>query len=39
MTLTSAPPAGNYTVTAPIAPVPGEKNTANNTQTFPVTFQ
>ena len=39
VTLTSSPPAGNYTVTATIAKVPGEKNTANNTLTFPVTFQ
>ena len=30
---------GNYTVTATIEPVPGEKNTANNTLSFPVTFQ
>ena len=30
---------GSYTVTATVAPVPGEKNTANNTLTFPVTFQ
>jgi hypothetical protein len=26
-------------VTATISPVPGEKNTANNTQSYPVTFQ
>ena len=37
--LSSSPPAGNYTVTATIEPVPGEKNTSNNTLTFPVTFQ
>jgi CARDB len=37
--LNSAPPAGNYTLTANISQVPGEKNTANNTLTFPVTFQ
>jgi hypothetical protein len=37
--LSSAPPAGNYTLTATVQPVPGEKNTANNTLTFPVTFQ
>ena len=37
--LSSAPPAGSYTVTATVQPVPGEKNAANNTQTFPVTFQ
>jgi hypothetical protein len=37
--LKSAPPAGSYTVTATVQPVLGEKNTANNTLTFPVTFQ
>jgi hypothetical protein len=37
--LSSAPPAGNYTLTATIAKVPGENNTTNNTLTFPVTFQ
>lgn len=37
--LGSSPPAGSYTVTATVEPVPGEKNTTNNTQTFPVTFQ
>jgi hypothetical protein len=37
--LSSSPPAGNYTLTAKIATVPGEKNSANNTLTFPVTFQ
>jgi hypothetical protein len=37
--LNSAPPAGNYTLTATIQPVPGEKNNSNNTLTFPVTFQ
>jgi hypothetical protein len=37
--LNSAPPAGNYTLTANVSQVPGEKNTANNTLTFPVTFQ
>jgi hypothetical protein len=37
--LSSAPPAGSAQVTATVAPVPGEKNTANNTLTFPVTFQ
>lgn len=37
--LKSAPPTGSYTLTATIQPVPGEKNTANNTLTFPVTFQ
>lgn len=39
VTLSSVPPAGNYTVTATVQPVPGEKNTPNNTLTFPVTFQ
>ncbi len=39
VTLSAAPPTGSYTVTATVAPVPGEKNTANNTLTFPVTFQ
>jgi hypothetical protein len=39
VTLGSSPPAGNYTVTATIAKVPGEKNANNNTLTFPVTFQ
>ncbi len=39
VTLTSAPPAGSYQVTATVAPVPGEKNVANNSLTFPVTFQ
>jgi hypothetical protein len=37
--LNQSPPAGNYTVTVTVNPVPGEKNTANNTQSFPVTFQ
>ena len=37
--LSSSPPAGNYTVTATIVPVRGEKTTSNNTLTFPVTFQ
>jgi hypothetical protein len=39
VTLNSSPPAGNYTVTATIGKVLGEKNVANNTLTFPVTFQ
>jgi hypothetical protein len=39
VTLGASPPAANSTVTATVAPVPGEKNTANNTLTFPVTFQ
>ncbi len=37
--LSSSPPAGSYTLTATVSPVPGEKNTSNNTLTFPVTFQ
>lgn len=37
--LSSAPPAGSYTVTATVQPVPGEKNASNNTMTFPVSFQ
>ncbi len=36
--LSSAPPAGSYTVTAQVVPVPGEKNAANNSLSFPVTF-
>lgn len=39
VTLNSSPPAGSYTLTAKIAKVPGEKNTDNNTLSFPVTFQ
>lgn len=39
VTLSGTPPKGSQTVTAQIAPVPGEKNTKNNTQTFPVNFQ
>ena len=37
--LTRSPPAGTYTVTVTVVPVPGEKNTANNTLSFPVQFQ
>lgn len=37
--LNSSPPAGSYTLTATISKVPGEKNTDNNTLSFPVTFQ
>jgi hypothetical protein len=37
--LGSAPSPGSHTLTATIEPVPGEKDTSNNTQTFPVTFQ
>jgi hypothetical protein len=39
VTLKSAPPTGSQTVTATVEPVPGEKNTANNTQSFQVSFQ
>jgi len=39
VTLNSSPPAGTYTVTAEVVPVPGETNTANNYLSFPVTFQ
>ena len=39
VTLGSAPSPGTYTVDATIEPVPGEKNTANNTLSFPITFQ
>ena len=39
VTLSSAPPAGNYTLTAQVVPVLGETKTDNNTLTFPVTFQ
>jgi hypothetical protein len=39
VTLSGSPPPGAYTVTATVEPVPGEKNTSNNTMTFPVTFQ
>ena len=37
--LSSSPKAGSSSVTATVEPVPGEKNSSNNTQTFPVTFQ
>jgi len=39
VTLTTSPPKGSHNVTAEIVPVPGEKNIANNSLTFPVTFQ
>jgi hypothetical protein len=39
VTLPSAPPAGNYTMTAEIAPVLGETNSGNNKLTFPITVQ
>ncbi|HET9105058.1 MAG TPA: hypothetical protein VFN55_17035 [Solirubrobacteraceae bacterium] len=39
VTLSSSPGAGTQTVVATIEKVPGEKNTANNSLSFPVTFQ
>jgi hypothetical protein len=39
VTLKSSPPAGSYTVVCKVEKVPGEKNLANNTLSFPVTFQ
>jgi hypothetical protein len=39
VTLSSSPPAGTYTVTATVEKVPGEKDIANNSLSFPVTFQ
>jgi hypothetical protein len=39
VTLNGIPPKGSHQVTAQIAPVPGEKTTSNNSQTFPVDFQ
>jgi hypothetical protein len=36
--LSSAPPAGSYTVTAAIQKVPGETIATHNTLSFPVTF-
>jgi hypothetical protein len=39
VTLKSAPPKGTSTVDATIEPVPGEKNTSNNSLSFPMTFQ
>jgi hypothetical protein len=39
VTLKSAPTKGTSTVEATIEPVPGEKNTSNNSLSFPVTFQ
>jgi hypothetical protein len=39
VTLSSSPPSGTYTVVATIEKVPGETNLANNTLSFPVTFQ
>lgn len=37
--LKPAPPTGSYQLKATVQPVLGEKNAANNTLTFPVTFQ
>jgi len=39
VTLSSAPPTGTSIVTAKVKPVPGEKDTSNNSLSFPVTFQ
>jgi hypothetical protein len=39
VTLSSSPPPGSSTVKATVEPVPGEKNSANNSQSYPVTFQ
>lgn len=39
VTLTSAPPAGTYQVTATVQKVAGEKNVQNNSLTFPVSFR
>ncbi len=39
VTLKSPLSAGTDTVVATVEPVPGEKHTANNTMSFPVTFQ
>jgi hypothetical protein len=39
VTLKAAPPTGTFTVKATLAAVPGEKNLANNSLSFPVTFQ
>lgn len=39
VTLSSSPSPGSGTIKATVEPVPGEKNTANNTQSFPITFQ
>jgi hypothetical protein len=39
VTLSKAPPMGTETVEATIEPVPGEKNTANNSLGYTVTFQ
>ncbi len=39
VTLNSSPTKGSVQLTATIVPVPGEKNKANNSLTFPVAFQ
>lgn len=39
VTLPTAPTPGTYQVTASVGVVPGEKNTANNSITYSVTFQ
>jgi hypothetical protein len=39
VTLKSSPPVGTQTVVASIQPVPGEKNTSNNSLSFPATFK
>jgi hypothetical protein len=39
VTLSSSPAAGTQTVVATIEKVPGEKNTSNNSLSFPVTFK
>jgi hypothetical protein len=39
VTLKTVPATGDYSVVATVEKVPGEKNTANNTLTFPVDFQ
>ena len=36
--LSGSVPSGTYNVTATIEKVPGEKHTANNSMTFPVSF-
>lgn len=39
VSLSSSPAPGAYTVKASVEPVPGEKNTSNNSLSFPVTFR
>lgn len=38
VTLNGSPPAGTYTVNFEVVPVPGEKNTSNNSLSYPITF-